>query len=141
MNASRHGICDCIHFPTTATHSATAIIQGFGNVGSYAAIELAQRGVKVIGVSDHTSCYFDKRGLDVDALVAHAAKHGSLKGFSTELTFDPSQLLIQSCDILVPAAVERVIDADIAAKLDCRILAEAANGPTTATFLRLARPD
>lgn len=110
---------------------ATAVIQGFGNVGSYAAIELAQRGVKVIGVSDHTSCYFDRRGLDVDQLVAHAAAHGSLKGFSTELVFDPAQLLLQSCDILVPAAVERVIDAEIAAKLDCRILAEAANGPTT----------
>jgi len=110
---------------------STAIIQGFGNVGSFAAIELARHGVKVIGASDHTSCYFDKHGLDVNALVEYAAKNGSLKGFSTELVFDPSQLLIQPCDILVPAAIERVIDAEIAAKLDCRILAEAANGPTT----------
>jgi glutamate dehydrogenase (NAD(P)+) len=110
---------------------STAVIQGFGNVGSFAAIELARQGVKVIGVSDHTSCYFDKRGFDVDALVEYAAKNGSLKGFSTELVFDPAQLLVQPCDILVPAAIERVIDADVAARLQCRILAEAANGPTT----------
>ncbi|MDH6268027.1 glutamate dehydrogenase (NAD(P)+) [Rhizobium sp. SG_E_25_P2] len=109
----------------------TAIIQGFGNVGSYAAIELSRQGVKIIGVSDHTACYLDRKGLDVDALIAHTARHGSLKGFSTEALFDPNQLLVQSCDILVPAAIERVIDADVAAKLNCRILAEAANGPTT----------
>ncbi|WP_137158073.1 Glu/Leu/Phe/Val dehydrogenase [Rhizobium sp. FKL33] len=109
----------------------TAIIQGFGNVGSYAAIELARQGVKIIGVSDHTACYLDRKGLDVDALIAHTAQHGSLKGYSSEALFDPNQLLVQPCDILVPAAIERVIDADVAAKLKCRILAEAANGPTT----------
>jgi len=108
-----------------------APIQGFGNVGSFAAIELARQGVKVIGVSDHTACYFDRNGFDVDALVAHAAKHGALKGYSSQCEFDPEQLLVQTCDILVPAAVERVIDADVAARLNCRILAEAANGPTT----------
>lgn len=111
--------------------ASTAIIQGFGNVGSYAAIELARQGVKIIGVSDHTACYLDRNGLDVDALVAYAAQHGSLKGFSTEAAFDPNQLLVQPCDILVPAAIERVIDAEVAGKLNCRILAEAANGPTT----------
>ncbi|MBL0372749.1 Glu/Leu/Phe/Val dehydrogenase [Rhizobium sp. KVB221] len=110
---------------------ATAIIQGFGNVGSYAALELAQQGVKIIGVSDHTACYFDRKGFDVDALVAYASRHGSLKGFSSEALFDPNQLLVQPCDILIPAAVERVIDADVATRLNCRILAEAANGPTT----------
>jgi glutamate dehydrogenase (NAD(P)+) len=109
----------------------TAIIQGFGNVGSYAAIEIALQGVKIVGVSDHTACYFDPRGLDVPALVAHANTHGSLKGFSNELAFDPDQLLVQPCDILVPAAIERVIDEKVADQLRCRILAEAANGPTT----------
>jgi glutamate dehydrogenase (NAD(P)+) len=111
--------------------NATAIIQGFGNVGSYAALELAQQGVKIIGVSDHTACYFDPNGLDVNGLLAYAGQNGALKGYSTEALFDPNQLLVQPCDILVPAAIERVIDADVAAKLKCRILAEAANGPTT----------
>lgn len=110
---------------------ATAIVQGFGNVGSVSATELAERGVKVLGVSDHTACYFDARGLDVPALVAYAAKNRGLAGFSNELAADPATLLSQKCDILVPAAMERVIDGEMAAKLQCRILAEGANGPTT----------
>ena len=110
---------------------ATAIVQGFGNVGSITAATLASRGVKVIGVSDHTACYFDARGLDVAALLRHVAAAGKLAGFSNEMSFDPAQLLTQPCDILVPAAVERVIDAAMAARLRCRVLAEAANGPTT----------
>jgi glutamate dehydrogenase (NAD(P)+) len=110
---------------------ATAIVQGFGNVGSVTAATLHQQGVKVIGVSDHAACYFDRRGLDVPALVRYAAEHGVLRGFSSEAVFDPAALLIQKCDILVPAAMERVITGDIAAKLQCRVLAEGANGPTT----------
>ena len=114
-----------------AALGATAIVQGFGNVGAVAAQELALRGVKLIGVSDHTACYFDPRGLDVPALIAHAAAHRGLAGFSSELAADPATLLMQPCDILVPAAMERVIDAAAAERLQCRVLAEGANGPTT----------
>jgi glutamate dehydrogenase (NAD(P)+) len=110
---------------------ATAIIQGFGNVGSVTATELALRGVKVIGVSDHTACYFDPRGLPVDELTRYAEQHHRLAGFSDEYLADPQTLLTQPCDILVPAALERVINAETARNLRCRILAEAANGPTT----------
>jgi glutamate dehydrogenase (NAD(P)+) len=110
---------------------ASAIVQGFGNVGSIAAASLAGRGVKVLGVSDHTACYFDPHGLDIAALLRHAAAHGVLAGFSNELSFDPAELLAQRCDILVPAAIERVINGAMAARLNCRVLAEAANGPTT----------
>ncbi|MBV9127103.1 MAG: Glu/Leu/Phe/Val dehydrogenase, partial [Verrucomicrobia bacterium] len=92
---------------------ATAIVQGFGNVGSVAALELLARGVKVIGVSDHTSCYFDERGLDVPAMAAYSAKNRSLLGFSNELAADPATLLTRRCDILVPAAMERVIDGPV----------------------------
>jgi glutamate dehydrogenase (NAD(P)+) len=106
----------------------TAIVQGFGNVGAVAATELALRGVKVIGVSDHTACLFDHRGL---------------AGFSNELAHDPAAILTRPCDILVPAALERVIDAETARNLQCRILAEAANGPTTPDADRVLeqRPD
>jgi glutamate dehydrogenase (NAD(P)+) len=110
---------------------ATAIIQGFGNVGSVTAVSLAQQGVRVIGVSDHTACYFDARGLDVAALVRHTEKAGVLAGYSSEAAFDPQELLTQTCDILVPAAMEQVITAPVARRLRCRILAEGANGPTT----------
>ncbi len=110
---------------------STAIIQGFGNVGSVTAASLAQQGTKVLGVSDHTSCYFDTRGLDVPTMVRWTETHGTLAGYSNEAAFDPAQLLTQKCDILVPAAMEQVITADVARRLQCRILAEGANGPTT----------
>jgi glutamate dehydrogenase (NAD(P)+) len=110
---------------------ATAVVQGFGNVGSVAAATLAERGLKILGVSDHTACYFDPKGLPVEALIAHAKKYGILRGFSNQIAFDSLELLVQKCDVLVPAALERVIDANLAARMQCRILAEGANGPTT----------
>jgi glutamate dehydrogenase (NAD(P)+) len=114
-----------------APAKATAIVQGFGNVGSHAAMGLAARGVKVIGVSDHTAAFYDPKGFDVNALVAYAAKRGVLAGYSSEAAIDPRALLEQHCDVLAPCAVERVIDADLARRLRCRIIAEGANGPTT----------
>jgi glutamate dehydrogenase (NAD(P)+) len=110
---------------------STAIVQGFGNVGSVTATTLTQHGVRIIGVSDHTCAYFDRNGLDVAALEAHVRKHYFLRGFSSEALFDPMELLMQRCDILVPAARERVITAANAERIECRILAEGANGPTT----------
>jgi glutamate dehydrogenase (NAD(P)+) len=115
------------------THSGqTAIVQGFGNVGSTTATILTnEMGVAVTGVSDHSAAYYSESGLPVAELIFHAAKYGSLAGWSEELKTDPDELLTRPCDILVPAAVERVIDGALARKLNCRILAEGANGPTT----------
>ena len=110
---------------------ATAVVQGFGNVGSVSASELFRLGVKVIAVSDHTCALHNAAGLDVPALIAHTAKHGVLKGFSSELETDPASLLTLQCDVLVPAAMERVIDEKVAQNLRCRVIAEGANGPTT----------
>ena len=119
---------------------ATCIVQGFGNVGAVTAQTAAEMGMKVLGVSDHTACYFDKNGLDVAALQRHVATNGVLRGYSTELAFDPAELLLQPCDLLVPAALEQVITGPIAERLQCRVLAEGANGPTTpAADLVLAR--
>jgi glutamate dehydrogenase (NAD(P)+) len=112
-------------------NGATAVVQGFGNVGSIAALELYKAGVRIIAVSDHTGALHRAAGLDVPSLMAHGAKHGSLAGFSNELALDPDELLTLPCDVLVPAAVEQVIDAKVAEQLRCRVLAEAANGPTT----------
>jgi glutamate dehydrogenase (NAD(P)+) len=114
-----------------APASATAIVQGFGNVGSHTAMGLAARGVKLIGVSDHSAAYYDPKGLDVKALVAHAGRSGELAGYSSQATIEPRALLEQPCDVLAPCAVERVIDAGVARRLRCRIIAEGANGPTT----------
>jgi glutamate dehydrogenase (NAD(P)+) len=109
----------------------TAVVQGFGNVGSYAALGLHQFGMKVIAVSDHTGALHDAKGLDIPALMQHAVQHGSISGFSNELAYDPAQILTTPCDVLVPAAMERVIDGNVAKNLKCRVLAEGANGPTT----------
>lgn len=109
----------------------TAIVQGFGNVGSVSAVELVNRGVRVVGVSDHSAAYYDPKGLNVEALLRHVRTNKILAGYSNEALADPRSLLTQECDILVPAAAERVIDAGVARKLKCRILAEGANGPTT----------
>jgi glutamate dehydrogenase (NAD(P)+) len=112
-------------------NNATAVVQGFGNVGSYAALGLHQFGLKVIAISDHTGAFHDAAGLDIPALMRHASEHGSIAGFSNQLQFDPTQILTLACDVLVPAAMERVIDARVAENLKCRVLAEGANGPTT----------
>jgi glutamate dehydrogenase (NAD(P)+) len=112
-------------------NSATAVVQGFGNVGSFSALELHRFGLKVIAVSDHTGALYKSSGLDIPDLARYVGKHGSLSGYSSELQYDPGAVLTLPCDILVPAAVERVIDGDVAKRLRCRVLAEGANGPTT----------
>jgi len=111
----------------------TAIIQGFGNVGAVAALGLAfKSGMKVIGLSDHTVALYNEKGIDVGAADQYAKEHGGvLKGFPGAGEIDPAELLTMPCDVLVPAALESVITKENAAKLRCRILAEAANGPTT----------
>jgi glutamate dehydrogenase (NAD(P)+) len=112
-------------------NGATAVVQGFGNVGSFSALELHRFGLKVVAVSDHTGALYKPSGLDIPDLVQYVGKHGSLAGYSSELQYDPREVLTLPCDVLVPAAIERVIDADVAKRLRCRILAEGANGPTT----------
>jgi glutamate dehydrogenase (NAD(P)+) len=109
----------------------TAVVQGFGNVGSVVAQELARLGVRVIGVSDRTGGYFDAKGLPVEKLLEVAHKNHSLEGcvFGEKITNE--ELLEIKCDILVPAALEMQITKENAGRLQCRILAEGANGPTT----------
>ncbi len=110
----------------------TAIVQGFGNVGSVTAGGLAFKSrMKVIGISDHTVALHDPNGLDIAAADRHAAEHGTLRDFPGGERVDPAEFLTLPCDVLVPAAVDRVITGENAGKLKCRILAEAANGPTT----------
>ena len=110
---------------------STAVVQGFGNVGSVTAYSLARYGAKVIGVSDVHGGFYNPKGIDVVALEKYAAQHGNLTGFPDAERVTNEQLLLLPCDILVPAALERQITAANAGKIQCRILAEAANGPTT----------
>ncbi len=110
----------------------TAIVQGFGNVGQYAAATMVRRaGITLVGLADHTGAYYDPAGLPLDAIEAHMRAHRTLAGWSNQAAIPADELLLQRCDVLAPCAVERVITGDNAARLQCRVLAEGANGPTT----------
>lgn len=111
--------------------TATAIIQGFGNVGLYTAVTLASYGVKIIGISDASGALWNQDGIDVDSLRAHVSEHKVIAGFDKAESVDPDEMLTRPCDILAPCAVGGVIHARNAALLRCKILAEGANGPTT----------
>ncbi len=110
---------------------ATAVVQGFGNVGSVAALSLIRYGVKVIAVSDAFGGLYNPKGLDLWELNAFVDKNKTVKGFPGGEPISNEQLLVTPCDILVPAALERQITGANVGKIQCRILAEAANGPTT----------
>ncbi len=109
----------------------TAAVQGFGNVGAVAALELVKAGVKVIAVSDRTGGFYDKDGLPVERMIRETAKNPDLASHSYGDRISNAELLELQCDILVPAALGMQITAENAARLKCRVLAEGANGPTT----------
>ena len=110
----------------------TAAVQGFGNVGAVVTKELANIGVKVIGVSDRTGGFYDPKGLPVEKLLEMVSKSHILEGCPYGEKIRNEELLELKCDILVPAALEMQITKENAERLQCRILAEGANGPTTA---------
>ncbi len=110
---------------------ATAAVQGFGNVGSVAALSLARYGVKIIAVTDAFGGIHNTEGLNLWDLEKHVTKNKTVAGFPEAEPINNEQLLNLPCDILVPAALERQITEANAGKIQCRILAEAANGPTT----------
>jgi len=110
---------------------ATAVVQGYGNVGSIAALSLARYGARIIAVSDAFGGVYNAKGLDLFALEKFVAEQKTVVGFSQAEPITNEQLLLLPCDILVPAALERVITETNAGRIKCRILAEAANGPTT----------
>jgi glutamate dehydrogenase (NAD(P)+) len=120
--------CDRLGMPLPEQR---CIVQGFGNVGGIAASELAERGARVIGVSDVSGGVVNERGLDVSALHAWAEEHGSLADYPEAEHISNAELLELTCDVLVLAAREDQITADNAGRLDTRLIAEGANGPTS----------
>jgi glutamate dehydrogenase (NAD(P)+) len=107
------------------------VIQGFGNVGAVAALELQRLGAKVVGVSDHTCGIVDPDGLDVPELIKWIEENRFLEGCKVGRAVGRSEVLETPCDVLIPAALERQITSENAARLDCKLIVEAANGPTT----------
>jgi glutamate dehydrogenase (NAD(P)+) len=109
----------------------TVAIQGFGNVGSHAARLIAERGGKIIAVADHLGAVENKEGLDVPALVAWAAEHGTVNGFPGGAAFNGPDVITWPADLLIPAALENAITEDNAAGVQATLIVEGANGPTT----------
>ncbi len=115
-------------------YRASAAIQGFGNVGSYAASLLHERGVTVNAISDISGGYYNDRGIDIEAAIAYRNAHnGTLDGFAGAEKISNEQLLSLPVDVLVPAAKEDVITAENAHTIQAKMIIEGANGPTSAS--------
>src|SRR5438093_1524982 len=111
-------------------NKASAVVQGYGNVGSVAAFSLARYGVRVVAVSDVNGGVRNEKGLDLWKLEKHNEQQGTVVGFAEAEAITNDQLIETQCDILVPAALERQITEANADRIKSRIPAEAANGPT-----------
>ena len=110
---------------------SNVIIQGFGNVGSYAAKFLNEYGCKIIGVSDVNGAIFDNGGIDIESLLAYQKNSKTIKGFSNYELISNDELLTKKCDFLIPAALGSAINSGNVDKVNCKVIIEAANGPVT----------
>ena len=110
---------------------ATVAIQGFGNAGSIAAKLMRQEGSTVLAVSDSTGGIHNSNGIDIDRVIAWKKEHATVQGFPGSIDISNSQVLEIECDVLIPAALENQITARNASRIRAKIVAEAANGPTT----------
>jgi glutamate dehydrogenase (NAD(P)+) len=111
--------------------TATAVVQGFGNVGSVAAKLLHESGVKVVGIGEVDGSIYNANGIDIPALILEKARTGHIDEFPDVERISNRDLLEMPCDILVPAAIENQIDAENAPKIKARMIVEGANGPTS----------
>ncbi len=110
---------------------STVAVQGFGNAGAIAASLMAREGASVIAVSDSVGGIRNTNGLDIARVMSWKSEHGTVRGFPGAEDISNAQLLETKCDVLIPAALENVITQANAERIDARIIAEAANGPTT----------
>jgi glutamate dehydrogenase (NAD(P)+) len=111
--------------------TATVAVQGFGNAGQFAAQILEEQGAKIVAVSDSKGGIYNKNGLHIGSVRKHKEKKGSVVGFPDSRSISNEDILETDCTILIPAALENQITKKNAAKVKAKIVAEAANGPTT----------
>lgn len=141
-----HGIMQCLaderagHGLSPGLDGKRVIVQGLGNVGYHVARELSDAGARIVGIAEHDAGLFDPNGLDVEAIAQHRWEHGGIGGFPAGQVFASSiETIEQPCDILVPAALEHQINAENAERIKARLVAEAANAPTTPEGDRVLR--
>lgn len=106
------------------------VIQGFGNVGSWAARLISELGGKVVAVSDISGAIANKNGLDIDSLLKHVKENRGVKGFQDADAIDSNSILVEDCDVLIPAALGGVINRENANEIKAKFIVEAANHPT-----------
>ena len=111
---------------------ARVVIQGFGNVGGMAARLMAKEGIKVIAIIETDGAVYNENGLDIEGLLQHRRSTGSILDFPEATNLTNTEALYLDCDVLLPAAKENVITQESAPRINCKILCEGANGPTTA---------
>jgi glutamate dehydrogenase (NAD(P)+) len=109
----------------------TMTVQGFGNVGSYTALILAKLGVSTVAVGDHTGYLYNPEGFNAHKLQEHVAKNGSIQGYPGGKPITREEFFKTKSDIFAPCALENQIGEEEARVLDCKLIAEGANGPTT----------
>ena len=113
-------------------YNATCAVQGFGNVGMWAARLLEERGLKVVAISDLSGAYYNEKGIDINKAVAYRdGNKGTLDGYSEAQKIDGQEILTLPVDVLVPAATEDVITVSNATKIQAKLIVEGANGPTS----------
>ena len=111
---------------------ARVVIQGFGNVGGMAARLMAKEGIKVIAIIETDGAVYNENGLDIEGLLKHRRATGSILDFPEATNLTNTEALCLDCDVLLPAAKENVITQETAPRINCKILCDGANGPTTA---------
>ncbi|KAG0228796.1 glutamate dehydrogenase [Actinomortierella wolfii] len=110
----------------------SVIVQGFGNVGYWAAKFFENNGAKIIGIAEHDVAAFDPNGLNIEAIFKHRSETGSFRGFNcAEIVENPISIMERECDILIPAALERQIGMKNVKRIKAKVIGEAANGPIT----------
>ena len=113
-------------------YNATCAVQGFGNVGMWAARLLAERGLKVVAISDLSGAYYNENGVDIDKAVKYRdGKSGTLDGYAEAQKISGADILTLPVDVLVPAATEDVITVSNAKMIQAKLIVEGANGPTS----------
>jgi len=126
-------VCDeALKYLNLPRDGCRVIIQGFGNVGSNAAQLMQERGYKVIGIGEYDGGLFNPNGIDIESLMEHKLRNGTVLGFREAEAMPTAELLTTDCEILIPAATENVITSRNAERIRARIVCEGANGPTTA---------
>ncbi len=133
--ATGRGVAYCakraVEFVGLKEKAPSVVVQGFGNVGSVAAKLLHESGYKVVAVSDVHGGVYNRNGLDIPRLLAYVSEMGKVGGFSHAETVSNEELLKLPCDVLIPAALSNQIHAGNVDALNCKIIVEGANGPTS----------